>query len=75
MAMILPYKTPPICVGEFNYRLGSFKWDLTTLKPRVFRATGKCRVRELHTVPTSIFCGRRIHLIQGGRADGGLGGT
>ena len=34
MAMILLYETSPIYVGEFNYRLGSFKWDLTTLKAK-----------------------------------------
>ena len=34
MAMILLYETSPIYVGEFNYRLGSFKWDLKTLKAK-----------------------------------------
>ena len=32
--MILLYQTLPIYVGEFNYRLGSFKWDLATLKAK-----------------------------------------
>ena len=32
--MILLYDNSPLFVGEFNYRLGGFRWDLKTLKAK-----------------------------------------